>query len=249
MKKALQLFKQALRLPVLQGITEEAEERRNELALAAVAVKTVTNAEEQDAAAKAAVDIQTYVKAVQAAGLDYRRPISAFTAQIKAAEDDHLKPLLAEKDRIGRLVADFQEKEARRVAREEEERRQAFEAAEAKRLEAERLAQEAAERAAESGKGKDAKLAAKLEQQAVAAEEQVQSVIRAPEPARATASGTAVKKVLRWEVTDLKALYAARPELCTVEPKASAIQAVCVPEMPVPGLKLWWENKAVFSKR
>lgn len=54
---------------------------------------------------------------------------------------------------------------------------------------------------------------------------------------------------LRWEVTDIDALYRARPDLCRLEPKASAIQALCIPEMPnlPPGLKLWWERKTIFT--
>lgn len=56
---------------------------------------------------------------------------------------------------------------------------------------------------------------------------------------------------LRWEVTDIDALYRARPDLCRLEPKASAIQALCIPEMPnlPPGLKLWWEKKTIFTTR
>lgn len=247
--KLVKLFKQALRLPELLGVTEEAEEARNKLALAAVAVRSVTTAEELETASAAAVDIQTYVKQVQAAGLDFRRPITAFTAQVKKTEDDHLAPLLAEKERVGRLVADFQQKEARRVAEEERKRQEAIQKAEAERVELERRAQAALDKAAESGSGRAQAKAEALVERSLQAEENVQAIIRAPEAVAAKASGTAVKRVLRWEVTDVRALYAARPELCTVEPKASAIQAVCVPELPVPGLKLWWENKAVFTKR
>ena len=68
-------------------------------------------------------------------------------------------------------------------------------------------------------------------------------------PAEAQAQGQTLRKVLKWEVTDLRALYLARPELCKLEAKASAINVSCVPEMPVPGLKLWWENAATFTTR
>jgi len=68
-------------------------------------------------------------------------------------------------------------------------------------------------------------------------------------PAEARAQGQTLRKVLKWEVTDLRALYLARPELCKLEAKASAINVSCVPEMPVPGLKLWWENAATFTTR
>ena len=68
-------------------------------------------------------------------------------------------------------------------------------------------------------------------------------------PAEARAQGQTLRKVLKWEVTDLRALYLARPELCKLEAKASAINVSCVPEMPVPGLKLWWQNAATFTTR
>ena len=76
-----------------------------------------------------------------------------------------------------------------------------------------------------------------------------QSVMAEPIAERAVAQGQQLRKILRWECTDIAALVAARPDLCKIEPKGSAIQAVCVPEMPVPGLKLWWDEKAVFTTR
>ena len=72
-----------------------------------------------------------------------------------------------------------------------------------------------------------------------------------PMPEVAKAQGQTLRKVLKWEVTDLIALVRARPDLCKIEPKASAINATCIPEMPnLPlGLKLWWENASTFSTR
>jgi hypothetical protein len=72
-----------------------------------------------------------------------------------------------------------------------------------------------------------------------------------PMPTVARAQGQTLRQVLKWEVTDLRALVQARPDLCKIEPKASAINATCIPEMPnlPPGLKLWWENASTFSTR
>jgi hypothetical protein len=82
-------------------------------------------------------------------------------------------------------------------------------------------------------------------------EEQFQAVMAEPTAAARVARGQQLRKVLRWEVTDIAALVKARPDLCKIEPKGSAIQAVCIPEMPnlPPGLKLWWEEKTVFTTR
>lgn len=73
-----------------------------------------------------------------------------------------------------------------------------------------------------------------------------EAIIDEPQP---KARGQRNHETLRWEVTDIDALYRARPDLCRLEPKASAIQALCVPEMPPPGLKLWWEKKTIFTTR
>ena len=80
------------------------------------------------------------------------------------------------------------------------------------------------------------------------ANETLQALITAPPPEKARAIGASTRRVVRWEVLDVRALYAARPELCTLEAKASAINATCFPEMPVPGLRLWWEDKTTIRR-
>jgi hypothetical protein len=78
-----------------------------------------------------------------------------------------------------------------------------------------------------------------------------QSVMAEPIAERAVAQGQQLRKILRWECTDILALVKARPDLCKIEPKGSAIQATCIPEMPnvPPGLRLFWDEKAVFTTR
>lgn len=68
-------------------------------------------------------------------------------------------------------------------------------------------------------------------------------------PSAARATGQQLKRVLKYEVLDIHAVYRARPELCKLEIKASAVNATCVPEIPVPGLKMWFENVALFTTR
>ena len=80
------------------------------------------------------------------------------------------------------------------------------------------------------------------EQELAKAASEVQVVLAAPLPTKAKATGSTLRQMLRFEVLDIRAVYQARPELCTIEIKKSAVQATCVPEIPVPGLKLWYEN-------
>lgn len=68
-------------------------------------------------------------------------------------------------------------------------------------------------------------------------------------PSAARATGQQFKRVFKYEVLDIHAVYLARPELCKLEIKASAVNATCVPEIPVPGLKMSWQNVALFTTR
>lgn len=249
--KLIKFFKESLKLPTLLGVTSEAEEQRNEIALALTKVAKVTNANEQTTAVDVARDCQTYVKLVKDRGLEFRRPINDFVSLVKKTEDDHLAPLLVEQDRIKKLCAIFQEKEARRVAQEEMEQREAREKAERERQALEEKARLAAIKAAATGRANDEKKAAAIQAAAEAAELAAQASVMVPLPEKAKDTGMSVKRILKWEVTDIRALAAARPDLVRMEPKGAAIQAVCIPEMPnlPPGLKLWWENTTVFSKR
>lgn len=245
MSNHLNLFKTALSLPQI-GITEAAEEARNELALRAIAVTAVTTPEQQQEAAAIARDIRTLVKSVEDAGTDYRKPLRQALSLIKAAEDQHLAPLDVEQRRLERLLVDFQAADARRVIEAEKARQDAYETAEAARLEADQIARDGAESATTA---KGAALAVKLQAKADAAEAAVQAVINAPLPAASRVAGISVRKKLCYEVLDAKAVYAARPELCRIEVAASAVLAVCVPEFPVPGLRLWYENVASTRTR
>jgi hypothetical protein len=52
-----------------------------------------------------------------------------------------------------------------------------------------------------------------------------------------------VRRVWKHEVTDIQALYAARPELCSIEPRTNAILAEIRGGMSeCPGLKIWQED-------
>ena len=59
------------------------------------------------------------------------------------------------------------------------------------------------------------------------------------------AADTAVRVDVCFEVDDIVALYAARPELVTLEPNGAAIRAICKanPKLQLPGLRHWTEAK------
>ena len=247
MSDKLQLFKQTITLPELLGITGEAEEQRDKLATAAIAVKTVTNTDEQLAAVVACRDIHTLIKQTKEAGLDFRRPINDFVSQVKAAEDEYLNPLIAEQSRVEKLQTSFAIAEQRRVEVEERAKREALAKAEAERIAAE---QKAAQAAAKATTEKQLDKAIVLEQKAVVAEQAVQSIASAVVVPVSKVKGSSLKMVMKWECTDVAKLYASNPTLVSIEPKPAAIKACCKPkegatqEQPdtsVPGLRMWYE--------
>ena len=245
----MKLVKQPITVPTTFSITAEAEEARNEVALRGMAVKVVTSGEQNEVAGSVVRDIRAYVKSVEAMRVTLTKPLLEGQRLLKALSDDHCAPLAAEQQRIERLAVDFAKAEARRVAEEERKRHEAYMAAEQARLDAERRAREAAELAAEMDTKRSAKAAEKLEAVAVAAEAKVQEIIAAPMPEVARSRGQQTRRELRVEVTDIRALAAARPDLVKMEPNLVGIKATLVPESPnmPPGLKLWWEDKVVFS--
>jgi hypothetical protein len=51
-----------------------------------------------------------------------------------------------------------------------------------------------------------------------------------------------VKKVVKWEVTDAKALYNFFPHFFRLEPNKSVINASVTAKTVAPGLKVWEET-------
>ncbi len=252
----MKLIKEIILLPPAYSADAESEENRNKLALRAQSITQITTAAENDIARCCAVDIRKHSKLVEAIRVELTAPLLNAQRQLKSLADDHLGPLTAELSRLERLATNFQEQERRRVQLEEQRRQEEIVRLERERLE---LEAKAAELAAKANTEKQLDKAIAAETVAIAKNEQVMAAVMAPPPVVARASGQQFKKVVRYEVTDLKKLYAARPELCNLEIKPSAVNATCMPfgnatfDQPdteqVPGLKLWWENKTTFSSR
>jgi hypothetical protein len=241
----MQLIKEQINVPQLLSVDGEAEERRNDLIQASQVSIQVTNAAEQGVAVTNAREIRTYIKAVEDTRLELARPLIDAQKLLKSLADDHVDPLKDEIARVERLVTQYQRAEADRVERERQAQIRAYEEAEAKRVAAEEAAQKAAEKVNTQGQLDRAIV---KEQAAQEAAQAVQAVLSAPVPTVNKAKGASLRKVLKWEVTDIYALVKARPDLCKIEAKGSAIQSTCVPEMPnlPPGLRLWWEDATCF---
>ena len=234
--------------PVAYSVTGEAEEKRNQLALKSRAISTVVTPEQNEHAGEVSRAIRKYVAGVETIRKELTKPLLDGQRLLKALSDAHCEPLVEELERVEQLATNYIMAERRRVEAAEKLRQQQFQQAENERIEAEKKATAAAQRmSTEKGMAQ----AEKAEVKAQAAAERVQTIIAQPQAEVQRSKGQTVKKLLRWEVTDIRALAAARPDLVRMEPNGAGIQSTCIPEMPnlPPGLKLWWEDKAVFANR
>jgi polyribonucleotide nucleotidyltransferase len=158
---------------------------------------------------------------------------------LKGFYDSHSENLMSEIVRLQRLGTAFVESEQRRVAAEEQKRKDEYEA----KLKAELDAIAAVRKAATPAQEMIANR--KLEVAKAATTE----IINAPEPVMEKAKGQTMKQVLKWEVTDLMELVKHNPQLCKIEPKASAINSTCHPNLKIPGLRCWFENVSTYTTR
>jgi len=223
-------------------IPAQLELDRNELIQNADAIKTVTSSDDNQVAGECVVGMRKHVKATTASRLAITRRFDDAKKLVMDFFEKHNAPLDAEIIRIQNLGKNYLEMENRRVAEEEEKRRKEFEAAQ----QAQFALDEAARKAAEYGSLTQQMIAnRKLESAKIT----VQEIINEPEPVAIKAKGQTMKQVLKWEVTDLMELVKHNPQLCKIEPKASAINSTCHPNLNIPGLRCWFENQSTYTTR
>ncbi len=248
----LALIKEKIALPATYSATAAAEQFRNDLVLKAQDVQLIGSSIANEQAANVCRDIRRHLKAVEDTRKTLTAPLLDAQRLIKGVADDHVQPLKDELTRLEGLATGWQLAEQKRVEAEERARQEEIARLEKEKIEAEaRAAQEAASvapaGAVDDEEASNREQAAKREAEALAAQQR--AVIVAPAPELVKARGQRMQRVLRYEVLDIRAVYAARPELCSVEIKPAAVLATCDPALPVPGLKLWWEEKTTFTTR
>jgi len=205
--------------------------------------ESVDTVDDQTIAVQLCADIKAYVNGVEAARKLIKKPVLDRGKLIDRLADEATAKLEQEYTRVTKLIAGFQIKEQARVAEEnriraeEIARRQAEEqeALEAKARADALLANPAANEA-------DLNRAIAAEQAVKDAEATARAVIVAPLPAAVREAGMAVKPVVKFEVTDIHALYAHNPALVRMEPNKSAINDVIFDGATIPGLRIWSET-------
>jgi hypothetical protein len=246
------------------ALSEAAAAQRQELLENAGLIINISSEEEQREAVAAAANLKAFSSGLEKCRKVIKDPL------LRAGEllDKTAKAATANVDkeckRIEGLLSDWHKaqqqkreealREQQRIAeaaRLERERKEKEEAARLKEIEDRRLAAEEAAKNAKSKKDREAAAAeaARLAEQQE--EEQFAKSFETPEPEPVfTAppevvkpSGAQVKPVIKFEVVDIKALYAAYPHLVELTPKVAQINyLLATPETDIhsiPGIRAW----------
>lgn len=220
------------------AIAAEARDLRDKLLVEIREVTAVSDAFDADVAADVLKRATQLARGIEADRTTVKAPILALGKKIDALAKEITAELNDEIGRVSRVLGSYQlaEKQkaeaAERLARDEARRIQA---------EAEQQAREAA-KAADS---ETEALAAASEIMDTAAAKIVETRKAIVSTVAPKAADTAVRVDVCFEVTDIVALYAARPELVNLEPNGAAIRAICKanPKLQLPGLRHWTEAK------
>ena len=220
-------------------ISPDVQTERDDLVQRAIKTKSVATAAENIYAGESVVRMRKHVKSTTSDRMTITRRFDDAKKVIMDFFTAHNDPLENEIIRLQRLGTAFVESENRRVAIEEQRRKEEYEA----KLKVEMNALAAAEKASTpvqemiANRKLDIAKAATME------------VINAPEPEAAKAKGQSFKQVLKHRVIDLHKIYKCRPELVRLEINVSAVNSTCHPNLPVDGLELWFESQSNYSSR
>lgn len=254
-------------------IAEDTYSRRNAVIdTADFCPDVITDADTEGEVVNALREINQLLKVTEDGRQIVKAPALALGRKIDEAAKTFVEPLELAKKRLSAIHLTWVT-EQQRIAREAEEKRQAElkrqqEEAAAKKAELDRQAREAEAAKAEADRkareATDPETRAKAQQEAKEAQEKASSVeaqkhkeadaaklsqaqvLRTPAPVAPKAAGTSVSNVWVFEVVDIKALHAARPELVDlVVRRNDIITRIRQGERDIPGLVIKQEVKAV----
>jgi hypothetical protein len=229
----------ALTLSGLQNaqidIIPEVYTRRDVAVLEARQITSIGDAFEAESAADALRAVSNLWKEIEAARKTIKGPVDDLVKKIQDTAKTFCADLVIEEERLKRLLGDHQAAEQRKA---DKLRREAQE-------EADRLAREAATAARAAERATNGAQAEQAQQAAAVAEvKAVEARVAVAEIKREAPSGTVLRQTYKFEVTDINALFKARPDLCVIEPNGAAIRAQIPHNQNIPGLRIWQEAKA-----
>lgn len=232
----------ALTLTGLQSaeiaIAPEARELRDKLLVEIRDITAVSDAFDADVAVDVMKRATQLSRGIESDRSTVKAPVLALGKKIDALAKEITAEIDGEIGRVSRVLGAYQlaEKQkaeaAERLARDE-----------ARRIQAE--AEQQARKAAQAAPTDNEALAAASEIMDTAAAKIVETRRAIVSTVAPKAADTAVRVDVCFEVNDIIALYAARPELVNLEPNGTAIRAICKanPNLQLPGLRHWTEAK------
>jgi len=198
-------------------------------------IKAIATVSDLDAAAGALTTIKSLTRSIEDSRKEVKAPVLEVGRRIDAVAKDYLAPLDTEARRLSIMVGSYQEAAVRKAAKE----REAQAAIQAAAVEEMIAKQNAAAASGDEAAGDTAR--------AKAADIIAASQIAATNAEGPKADGIVTRTAWKFEVSDIDALYAARPELCVVTPNNAAIRAVLKGNngKPIAGLRIWQEAGAI----
>lgn len=234
MNEALQLLNFA---DAQVSIDESAKHRREDALLKAQDVQAVADEFDNEIAVDAVRSIKQIVADVEKCRKTVKAPVLQLGKSIDEAAKGFVASLNAEAGRVNRLISGYAD-EQRKIAMEAERKRQE----QARIVEQEKI--EAARKLEEAATQKER---AKAREQV---EEKVkqQADLSLPVKTEAKPSGLTVRRVKTYEVVDIRALLAARPDLVVLSPNHRSITEAIKSTDSIPGLKISEETKTSVRK-
>lgn len=224
---------------VTASATQQAFDTRDGLAITIATIESVANATQAEHAAAVLKDVKRFTRLIEDSRRLVKAPVLELTKKIDGLAGELSDHLESESVRISKLLGIWQAEQnrlAEKAAREAQEKeRQIREEAAAELARAQAMA-----RNDEQAEADTERIEAQTFDRIV--EARTSGTLVAPKPA-----GISTRTVTRYEVVDIKALYAARPEMVRLEENASVINAVLrgSPSLQIPGLRTWRESAAI----
>lgn len=238
-------------------INPEAEKRKSDLCEKAVEIVTIDDDFTMEMAVGCLRSLKWFLDEIEDSRKEIKAPVLTIGKTIDTKAKEFSDSLATEQVRINKLVTAYNNEKTRQNAIAEANR-----LAELKRIEEERIAAEKAaalerQRLEELAKAPDAapwdqhaageglELLASMEKRDTEKRDIERKALLSVSHAAPKPEGLSMRNVPRFEVTDIHALYKARPDLVHLEPLTGKINMEIVRGMPeCPGLRIWMEQVA-----
>lgn len=235
---------------ITMSVDPAAVEQRDTAVAVAGFVTTVDSPEENEQAVDSLKELKVISKAVEAARKELKRPVTDLARLIDGTAEEFLKPVIVEETRLQRLCAGYQQRievERQKALKEEQAKRDAILAEERKKaqeIETARLKALAEAKTAADQDAANASAEAERKRLEDASAAKQAELIPVHGSAPQKVAGASVARPWQFEVLDLNALHAARPDLVEIVPRGRFIQdAIRNGVREIPGLRIWQDTQ------